>query len=427
LLALFLVIAWRLTDSPTPNVEPFQSLAANRTEVSGGAPPSVRPDRVLLLGVDGLSWQFLARGFAQGRLPHFRRICREGAVGLLQSVEPLALESPTIWTTIETGVSPATHGITGFFNRRGSYFFTFERRSKAIWNILSDVGKTVGVVGPLYSFPAEKVNGVYISDRGYGNPLVPADRWRLRGSQTYPPEELEAIADLVRGNDAGAELLTLAPESKESTESASSSVSRRFRLGMADTIRKRDDLYAQIAQRVLTDKKLEFLFLYLMQVDAASHFSGFREEKTLAAYARVDEILGRLMALGGDRALVVVCSDHGFRRARLWNAALSGFQFSGEHDNNGVLIAWGPGAPTQSRFAAARVYDVAPTILRAFGLDAPAQMEGRTLINYPPDASLAYPPGYSLAQESDASGTDDATDQEKRELRERLRALGYVK
>ena len=60
---------------------------------SGPASP-----RVLLIGIDGADLQVIDRLIAEGKLPTFQRLEREGAFGPLRSQEPLL--SPIVWTTI---------------------------------------------------------------------------------------------------------------------------------------------------------------------------------------------------------------------------------------------------------------------------------------------------------------------------------------
>jgi hypothetical protein len=75
------------------------------------AAAGARP-RVVIVGLDGADWQVIRPLAEAGRLPAFERLLREGASGILRSMEPSA--SPSLWTTVATGVSPGRHGIHGF-------------------------------------------------------------------------------------------------------------------------------------------------------------------------------------------------------------------------------------------------------------------------------------------------------------------------
>src|SRR5690349_18192034 len=69
--------------------------------------------RVVLIGLDGASWNILDPLLAAGRLPHLDALLRRGVTADMQTVEPL--DSPEEWTSIGTGRSPAAHGVTNFY------------------------------------------------------------------------------------------------------------------------------------------------------------------------------------------------------------------------------------------------------------------------------------------------------------------------
>jgi len=77
--------------------------------------------KVLLIGVDAMSWNRVLPLVRQGKLPNIERLMEEGAYGVLHSnksyradVEQWGFWSPVVWTTIATGVYPEHHGITDF-------------------------------------------------------------------------------------------------------------------------------------------------------------------------------------------------------------------------------------------------------------------------------------------------------------------------
>src|SRR6185369_1943441 len=102
----------------------------------------------------------------QGTLPNLARLRREGASGVLLSEEPML--SPILWTTIATGRSPSEHGILGFLTQQAGHVEPVrsdERKVRAFWNVASEAGRRVGVIGWYASWPAEPVNGFLVSDR----------------------------------------------------------------------------------------------------------------------------------------------------------------------------------------------------------------------------------------------------------------------
>lgn len=74
--------------------------------------PPPTGDRVVLVGIDGATWDVIRPLAAAGKLPTFARLPSEGWSAPLRSMEPMV--SPALWTTIATGKTPARHGIAGF-------------------------------------------------------------------------------------------------------------------------------------------------------------------------------------------------------------------------------------------------------------------------------------------------------------------------
>lgn len=86
---------------------------------AGGGPGqgSEGRGRVVVIGIDGADWRVIRPLVESGPLTHFKRLVEEGATGTLRSMEPSA--SPSLWTTVTTGVKPERHGIHGFVVEAG--------------------------------------------------------------------------------------------------------------------------------------------------------------------------------------------------------------------------------------------------------------------------------------------------------------------
>src|SRR2546426_808601 len=161
--------------------------------------------KVLLIGLDGADWNIVDPLIEAGRLPNLGRLARAGVRGRLHTITPML--SPVIWTSIATGVSPSRHGIIDFMATTGRDgakvpVTSSLRRTKALWNILSEQGLSVGIAGWWASFPAEKVNGFVVSDRvAYQLFGARAAHDPVREGKVFPAE----LGDLVAS-------LTVAPE-----------------------------------------------------------------------------------------------------------------------------------------------------------------------------------------------------------------------
>src|SRR5579862_1133306 len=96
---------------------------------------------LLIIGLDGATWDLLDPWIAQGRLPQLARLRAAGVWGPLAStVPPATLPS---WATFMTGVNPGKHGIFDFTRREfGTYDVRFVnatfRKAPTVWRLLSD-------------------------------------------------------------------------------------------------------------------------------------------------------------------------------------------------------------------------------------------------------------------------------------------------
>ncbi|HET6277799.1 MAG TPA: alkaline phosphatase family protein, partial [Candidatus Polarisedimenticolia bacterium] len=118
---------------------------ASRPSPGGGAGDT--GGRIVLIGIDGADWRVIRPLMDRGEAPNFSRIVAEGSSGVLRSMEPSA--SPSLWTTIATGVSPERHGIHGFVIPEPSGdvrpVTSSMRRVPAFWNILPQFERRAGV------------------------------------------------------------------------------------------------------------------------------------------------------------------------------------------------------------------------------------------------------------------------------------------
>ncbi|HXS09304.1 MAG TPA: alkaline phosphatase family protein, partial [Candidatus Krumholzibacteria bacterium] len=72
------------------------------------------PD-VVVLGIDGMDPDLLQKFVAEGRLPNFERLMKEGTFSKLgTSIPP---QSPVAWSNFSTGMDPGGHGIFDFIHR----------------------------------------------------------------------------------------------------------------------------------------------------------------------------------------------------------------------------------------------------------------------------------------------------------------------
>jgi len=124
--------------------------------------------KIILIGIDGADWKVMLPLVKEGMLPNIASLMERGVSAWCRTFKPA--KSPVIWTSIATGVGPEKHGIVDYDvvvdPEKGLVVpvTSNARKVNALWNILSEAGLRVGVVGWWASWPAEEVNGFIISD-----------------------------------------------------------------------------------------------------------------------------------------------------------------------------------------------------------------------------------------------------------------------
>lgn len=260
--------------------------------------------RVLVLGLDGATFDLLEPWIDEGRLPNLAEAIRRGTRGRLQSVVPPY--SVPAWMSFATGKHPAKHGMASFWRfcpglgkRRLNSAKSL--RSATIWSILSAAGRQVGVVNVPGTYPPVPTNGFLIS--GMMTPTEDVD-------YTFPPE-LKGEVLQVAGDYAA-------------NPYASVSQTTKFLHQVVYWERKRE-----IAHRyLLTNREWDFFINVVQGLDPIQHkfwqymdsdHPNFRqaEAQRYAAlleecYAIVDEVVGHRLSLIDESTVLFIVSDHGF-------------------------------------------------------------------------------------------------------------------
>ncbi len=239
----------------------------------------------------------------EGRLPHLAALRETGAYMRCASVDP-PVTYPA-WTTCVTGVNPGRHGIFDFTEMtRGAYGLRFvnssHRRAPALWNILSEAGKHVGVLGVPGTYPPEEVTGFMVS--GFDSPVATAvDR-----SFVYPPELYESVREWrfadFQEHDIGERWHDTALQR------------------LLDKVAVKESIAIELLQREAWD----FFMVVFGESDTVSHhFWMFHDPNSprhrtghetaiREVYERLDAAVGRLVDAAGDNVTIGICSDHGF-------------------------------------------------------------------------------------------------------------------
>lgn len=407
--------------------------------------------RVVVLGLDGLDPEAVDLLMSEGKLPNLAKIRQEGAYGRLQSQEPLL--SPIIWTTIATGKTADQHGIVGFATQGGE---TDERlpvrsdmrRAEALWNIFSDAGREVAVVGWWATWPPEPVEGVVVSDRTayhflFGQSFSEEEAGEAK---TYPPGLLEEVEPLlVRPDDLTIEdveeFVSVSPEELERPFDFADDLAH-FKWALA-TARS----YRDIGLELWRERRPDLEMVYIEGTDSSAHLFGhlFRVEGLAGELAEQqgrygetvermyelgDAIVGEFLAAMDDDTTLLVLSDHGFRLGELHDdpSQTRDMRRVSErfHREHGVLYMYGDRVKAGARLERATILDIAPTVLALAGLPAAEDMPGRVLVE---GLAMEEPPERVATYEEEGGGEAVAAggaSEADRKMIEHLESLGYL-
>jgi predicted AlkP superfamily phosphohydrolase/phosphomutase len=236
-------------------------------------------------------------------LPNLRRIMDEGIYGKIRSTDP-PITIPA-WSSMMTGVPPGSLGLYGFRNRIDFSYNALELASsravkkKRLWDILSEWGKKVIVLGVPQTYPPNRVNGQMVS--GWLTPDTSAQ-------YTYPSalkgELIDALGDYIIDVE-------------------------KFRTD--DKERLLRDIYAlstqrfQMANYLVAKKNWDFFMMVDMGPDRFHHgfwkYFDTSHPKHIPGnefvdcarqyYSFLDEKVGELVEAVPDDSIIIVVSDHG--------------------------------------------------------------------------------------------------------------------
>jgi predicted AlkP superfamily phosphohydrolase/phosphomutase len=103
------------------------------------------------------------------------------------------------------------------------------------------------------------------------------------------------------------------------------------------------------------------------------------------------------------------------------------FDRSGGHRMDGIMALYGPGIKAGLELSDTRIIDLAPTILASMGIPIPDDMDGRVLTEAFVESYFSDRPiKYEEARAATAGEKLELSQEDEEEIKERLRALGYI-
>jgi predicted AlkP superfamily phosphohydrolase/phosphomutase len=258
---------------------------------------------ILVIGIDGATFDLVGPWAEQGDLPNLARLMQEGSYGPLESTIP-PVTSPA-WPTFATGRNPGKHSVFDFIRPVQGEFDLVNAssvRAETVWQTLSRNGRTCGVMNVPVTYPPAPVNGFIV-----GGMLSPST-----GTFTYPEDLLSPYAA-----ELGPYRIAPAVQYKRGSESA-----------FADDLLDLVDRRGAYALRLMRDHPADFLMFHFQASDIAQHAlwkyidprhplyeagAAERHGKVLKdIYQRIDGHVGSLVERLPANATAFVMSDHGF-------------------------------------------------------------------------------------------------------------------
>ncbi len=371
--------------------------------------PRTATRSLLVVGLEGVSWELLSRAVSEGSLPVFARLLEEGAGGPLGTLSPN--DRAALWTTAATGKLPRKHGVVsgepvrtplGVLLLRpqlpglaGPLRFPFarplpahrpDRRSLAFWEILAERRHEAAVLDwPASEPPREGLvlwatEAFFAGEAPEGSALPPSAAARVRllllGAANLDRSLARALEPAVlpveelrraRSADGAARDLGIVGATLAALPTGPGSVSALVLSGLAGPARVWGP--AAETRRYFGPPRRD--------VEAA--------EKALLAYYRfLDDTLGDLLEREGRDRTLCVFSPSGFGPGPPLSALIDFLRgrapvASPDAGDDGFLVLWGSGIRANARLTSAEVIDLAPTFLVLAGEPIARDMDGRVL------------------------------------------------
>lgn len=261
--------------------------------------------KVLVIGLDGATWDVIKPLVEEGKLPTFKKLMDEGVWGYLESTVP-PVTGPS-WVSFATGMNPGKTGVFDFLvHKEGSVTLqpinSGTIRGKAFWDALSSQGHKVGILNFPMLYPPYKINGFIVSGIGASE-----------SDDITFPKELKSEIDRVAG---GYEIAVSYHNEKYNDEGL-------FLRDLERVLDKR----AKVLYHLLKEKDWDLFLVVFSCTDWLQHLmwkhldpskpshNSPRSKKYrlrfVTVWQKIDRILDNLSTLYDDVNMMVV-SDHGF-------------------------------------------------------------------------------------------------------------------
>lgn len=353
---------------------------------------------MLVIGWDAADWQVINPLIEEGKMPTLAKLVEQGVSGNIATLNPPL--SPMLWTSIATGKRAYDHGIHGFaeFNKDTQSVEPIKgtsRKIKAFWNILNEAELRTNIINWWPSHPAEKVNGISVSNFFHQGAPKYGEEWPLDEACIYPPEWRDIYNELRLhpGELTLAHIWPFIPEAHKLNPEKDKVLKPLIRvLAHCSSIHN-------VVTHALENTEWDLTAVYFEAIDHFSHlamkFHPPRQEEipedeyefykgiVEAAYRFHDMMLERLLELVGKDCHIILLSDHGFQSGGQRVVELPNVSAAPalEHRRYGVFIAHGTSFGSDKEIYGASLLDIMPTILHFFDLPVAEDFEGHVLLD----------------------------------------------
>ncbi len=262
---------------------------------------STKPGRkLLLIGLDGATFDLIKPWAEEGRLPTIRKLMENGVHGNLRStIPPVTIPA---WPVMFTGKNPGKIGIFSLLKHEGKKFRTVNAGDcdgKRLWSYLSDSGIRNAIINVPVTFPPDRLNGIMISGLGASTEL----------DYTYPAglkEEIDGIVNNYEIDFYGFHRSRI----------------KKFLEMLYERTEKRKKVVIELLRR----KEWDFAFVVFTGSDRIQHYLWDTYEKEHPLYENdkhkdsipkyweyLDGAVGEIIDNHGKDANILIVSDHGFQ------------------------------------------------------------------------------------------------------------------
>lgn len=263
--------------------------------------------KVLVVGLDGGTWNILKPLAENGIMPTLGTLRATGVPSVLTSTIPPI--TPAAWSSFQTGLHPDRHGIFGFVNfdknhNQLSLVNSQFLEQPTIWELAGDAGRQIITINVPMTYPPRPVNGIVVSG------MLSPD---AQSEFTYPPSIRE---DLLR--QFGRYVFMKGQDVWHLTKDV-----ERFTATMKEIVQFRLEVALWMAETYDWD----LFMVHFQVVDAFQHpmwpyldpqhplFSRNTHAIVADFYSALDDAIAALNN-AIDAQTKIIMSDHGFQRRR---------------------------------------------------------------------------------------------------------------